>query len=288
MCGIVGISLCAHTPRSFATLEGIQKLFSELLLLAEIRGHEATGMLAINNSHTPLTAPAAKLFRTPLSAHEFIKTKEYLGIRSAVTNQTLSLLGHTRAATCGSPLNNKNNHPHLNGRVAGVHNGIIANHDSLWKLWEPLGVERRGQCDSEIIFALINHKLKTYPQQPDRAVAAAYADIRGSMAVAMVDLDRPHQTLLFRNMGSPLFYAWHQPSGAILFGSVASWFAQALAAAKLDAGGLGAPREVMPGELVVLDSLTTPAEFHQETRTKFPLVSAVTPYDESWAEGMIG
>ena len=57
-------------------------------------------------------------------------------------------IGHTRLATTGAPAVNGNNHPHLAGDWALVHNGFIPLHEYKATL---LNLRLKSQCDSEIL-----------------------------------------------------------------------------------------------------------------------------------------
>jgi glutamine phosphoribosylpyrophosphate amidotransferase len=64
------------------------------------------------------------------------------------------VIGHTRLATTGAPAVNGNNHPHLAGDWALVHNGFIPAHEEkAAKLRLPL----HSQCDSEILVQALCH-----------------------------------------------------------------------------------------------------------------------------------
>ena len=62
-------------------------------------------------------------------------------------------IGHTRLATTGAPAVNGNNHPHLAGAWALVHNGFIPLHERKATI---LGVSLKSQCDSEILAQALN------------------------------------------------------------------------------------------------------------------------------------
>jgi glutamine phosphoribosylpyrophosphate amidotransferase len=63
-------------------------------------------------------------------------------------------IGHTRLATTGAPAVNGNNHPHLAGDWALVHNGFIPAHEEkAAKLRLPL----HSQCDSELLVQALCH-----------------------------------------------------------------------------------------------------------------------------------
>src|SRR5882762_11214575 len=67
-------------------------------------------------------------------------------------------IGHTRWATHGRP-NEVNAHPHVAGRVAVVHNGIIENHAGLRQELEAKGVRFSSDTDTEIVAHLIQEAM---------------------------------------------------------------------------------------------------------------------------------
>lgn len=81
--------------------------------------------------------------------------------RNLILNDDLELLlnfdsyvvGHTRLSTHGKNCK-KNAHPFIHGKIIGVHNGIIRNFETLKYRYGQLDLE----CDSEILFYLLNEK----------------------------------------------------------------------------------------------------------------------------------
>ena len=107
MCGIVGYI----GPRDAAEviIEGLKKL--------EYRGYDSSGLAVLSKGKIELRRSVGKIeklvekvAKNPVSGH--------VGI------------GHTRWATHGRPTE-ENAHPHVEGGVAVVHNGIIENYIPL-------------------------------------------------------------------------------------------------------------------------------------------------------------
>src|SRR6202162_5032275 len=138
MCGIVGYvgtKQCAPI-----LVEGLRRL--------EYRGYDSAGLalhtggargIEIVRAVGKLTNLEAALKKNPLAGTTGI--------------------GHTRWATHGRP-SEANAHPHVAGKIAVVHNGIIENHAALRRELEGMGVRFSSDTDTEIIAHLIDHALK--------------------------------------------------------------------------------------------------------------------------------
>ncbi len=95
-------------------------------------------------------------------------------------------IGHTRWATHGEP-SEKNAHPHLYGRYAVVHNGIIENYRQLKEECEARGERFTSETDSEVIA----HLLDFYDEGDVlTALRKTCARLIGSYALAVMRRDR--------------------------------------------------------------------------------------------------
>src|SRR3984957_9683348 len=147
MCGIVGyvgFKDCAPI-----LVEGLRRL--------EYRGYDSAG-LALHTSagSKPSSSPGAggiEIVRAvgKLANLEVALRKSPLAGRTGI--------GHTRWATHGRP-SEVNAHPHVAGRVAVVHNGIIENHVALRRDLESKGVRFSSDTDTEIVAHLIDQAQK--------------------------------------------------------------------------------------------------------------------------------
>lgn len=107
----------------------------------------------------------------------------------------LWIIGHTRHATHGSPEDNRNNHPIQHGKIVGVHNGVLLNHQEVLK---KTGRWVEGtEVDSEAIFAAINkwgHK-------------KGLSRVMGSMVAVYADINFPRTINIARSKGRDMFIA---------------------------------------------------------------------------------
>lgn len=113
-------------------------------------------------------------------------------------------IGHTRWATHGVP-NDVNAHPHRQGRVTLVHNGIIENYRALRERLEREGYHFLTQTDTEIAAALLDHHMKLH-ESPVAAIHAATAEMEGAYGFCML-LEGEPDTVYGIRPGQPLIAA---------------------------------------------------------------------------------
>ena len=110
-------------------------------------------------------------------------------------------IAHTRWATHGVP-NEANAHPHVAGRVALVHNGIIENYVSLRSELQAGGHVFTSETDTEVMAALIErHILQGLNLR--EAVLATVRSLEGAYAIAVISRDEPGHVVGARR-GAPL------------------------------------------------------------------------------------
>jgi len=130
-CGIGAIHVARRKFRE-------RNLATKLLRALQVRGGQAAGY-AFNKGKQVFYLKMAR----PAS---YVANK----IRKDITpKETNWWLGHTRFATHGAN-NDKNAHPHFSREVdiTLVHNGVVHNHDDVWKA---LGQEPTGEVDSQAV-----------------------------------------------------------------------------------------------------------------------------------------
>lgn len=178
MCGIVGI--LGHDSVALKLVDALKRL--------EYRGYDSAGVAVIEDGQLvrcraegKLTGLEQRLDKTPLNG--------------------VSGIGHTRWATHGAPTE-RNAHPHMNGRVAVVHNGIIENFRQLRDELRADGATFETDTDTEVIVHLIAREMDRGKSPPD-AVAEILPRLEGAFALGLL-FDGEHDLLIAARRGSPL------------------------------------------------------------------------------------
>lgn len=119
-------------------------------------------------------------------------------IKGAVQKYSKSniAISHTRWATNGKP-NKVNAHPHVVGKIAVVHNGIIENYEELAK---ENAFDLISETDSEVIAHLIDSSNGISLLE---RVRQATSVLKGSYSIAVLSEDNPNEIVVARK-GSPL------------------------------------------------------------------------------------
>jgi len=149
MCGVFGFA-GNLTQRQWGLAHS---LLVELAVASEERGRDAAGFAALTSRGELIC------HRQPGPARELFSGPEFAALRR---RKVTMVVGHARLATSGAPARNGNNHPHLAGEWALVHNGIIRDHQRLAAI---IGVRLQSECDSEILVHLLaRHGEKQGPE----------------------------------------------------------------------------------------------------------------------------
>ena len=177
MCGIVGYK--GNQNSIPVLLNGLKSL--------EYRGYDSAGLAYINGGKIIIKKAIGR-----------VKNLENL-----ITNEDFGNIGiaHTRWATHGG-VTDKNAHPHKQGKITLVHNGIIENYKELS---EKVNAKLLSETDTEILCAYIN---KLYNENHDmlKTLAKLKTDIKGSYALAIINEDEP-DTLYGVRKNIPLILA---------------------------------------------------------------------------------
>lgn len=173
MCGIIG---CVQRegdcwPRVY---DGLKRL--------EYRGYDSVGIAVLKEGK--IAVEKKKGGADALSG-------AYLSGRAGI--------GHTRWATHGAP-SDINAHPHVAGKFALVHNGIVENFAALKSELVSQGEKFASDTDSEVIVKLI---ARAYTGDFLRAVRDGCSRLEGSYAIAVLCEDFP-DTVVCAKCKSPL------------------------------------------------------------------------------------
>jgi glucosamine--fructose-6-phosphate aminotransferase (isomerizing) len=174
MCGIVGYT--GGREAAEVLLSGLKKL--------EYRGYDSSGLAVLNGGAIELLRSVGKLNALE---EKFAKTplKGSVGI------------GHTRWATHGRPTE-VNAHPHMEGSVAVVHNGIIENYLTLRDELTKEGREFKSETDTEIVAHLIEREVSSGKGLKE-ATRAALGHVKGSYALVAINNAEPGLVVGARN-----------------------------------------------------------------------------------------
>jgi glucosamine 6-phosphate synthetase-like amidotransferase/phosphosugar isomerase protein len=177
MCGVFGFISSDGQGPHVARLRRIA-------LVTQTRGDHAFGLAWVN------VDGRMHVFKRSGPARAWLD--ELDECRSAV-----ALVGHCRWATHGSPLDNRNNHPHAAGRGWLVHNGVIRNHAELIA---ECGLKTQSECDSEVLGLLMAQRPGPLVQRSTWAANLCEGDM------AILGLWRRPARLVVVRRGKPLHF----------------------------------------------------------------------------------
>lgn len=186
MCGIGGIGLIKG-QRNYIELSFIKDFANRILLEIQDRGSDASGMAIINSDYWDV-------YKQNIPANKLVQTKEFTNfLNSNVCNDTKIILTHTRFATKGPATDNLNNHPIYTeeGRVIGIHNGIIQNDNELFRTEK---LPRQALVDSEVIIRL----LEKHKNLSIEKVRNEFEKLSGMFVCAFVNINKPNALWLVR------------------------------------------------------------------------------------------
>jgi glucosamine--fructose-6-phosphate aminotransferase (isomerizing) len=191
MCGIVGYT--GSRQAAPVLIEGLRRL--------EYRGYDSAGV-AVQGSHEP----GAQLARCEGKLARLCERLEREPLEGTVG------IGHTRWATHGRP-SEQNAHPHREGKVSVVHNGIIENHLAVRAKLQQLGCTFQSETDTEIFAHLVERAVGGGNKDLRAAVARALAEVQGTWAICVLHDDHPGEIIAARH-NAPLLLGIGEDGGA--------------------------------------------------------------------------
>ncbi len=191
MCGIIGI----------VGTEPVEARLIESLKRMEYRGYDTAGVAGVVGGRIERRRAAGKI-----RALEEVLAAEPLTATVGI--------GHTRWATHGAP-SVRNAHPHTQGRVTLVHNGIIENFLELRERLQAAGRTFESDTDTEVIAALLDSELGM-GKSPLEALKATLDQLTGAYALGVLVAGEDAMILGARR-GSPLVVGYGQ--GEMFLGS---------------------------------------------------------------------
>jgi len=220
MCSIFGLGfLKGHTLNDE---HPVREFVRELFLNSMSCGRDASGISFISSAEMVVLKNNVKA-EILVETEEYKKAEEeYLALTGPpkvgskiAKAPPKSIIGHCRFKTKGTEKNNINNHPIVRDNVIGVHNGIIANDDTLFRMFGPK-LRRNGQVDSEIIFAIIEHLVENSLASVHEAIKGASRTLIGSFACALAIKQFPYSVWLFKK-GCPVDILQYKDAGLVVW-----------------------------------------------------------------------
>lgn len=173
MCGIVGYAGKTNVIKNIMT--GLKSL--------EYRGYDSSGIAYLDKNNN------IKIYK---------KVGQIKNLDQILNYEDEASLGisHTRWATHGG-VTDTNAHPHNQGKITLVHNGIIENYEELKKELEKEGYNFKSSTDSEVAAALID---KLYKENKDmlKTLVILKDKLKGSYAFNIINSDIPNKIYSIR------------------------------------------------------------------------------------------
>ena len=168
MCGIVGYAGKTNVIKNIMT--GLKSL--------EYRGYDSSGIAYLDKNNN------IKIYK---------KVGQIKNLDQILNYEDEASLGisHTRWATHGG-VTDTNAHPHNQGKITLVHNGIIENYEELKKELEKEGYNFKSSTDSEVAAALID---KLYKENKDmlKTLVILKDKLKGNYAFNIINSDIPNK-----------------------------------------------------------------------------------------------
>ena len=182
MCGIIGV--IANDPAAPLLVDGLRRL--------EYRGYDSAGVATLDHGLIGCRRAPGKLG----NLDDKLRAEPLSGVVG---------IGHTRWATHGVP-NETNAHPHVAGRVAVVHNGIIENFRALRAELAVKGVTFASQTDTEVVAHMLDDLLEQGLSVED-AMVVLMGKVEGMFSLAFL-IAGEEELLVGARRGAPLAVGW--------------------------------------------------------------------------------
>ena len=168
MCGIVGYAGKTNVIKNIMT--GLKSL--------EYRGYDSSGIAYLDKNNN------IKIYKKVGQIKNLDKILNY-------EDEASLGISHTRWATHGG-VTDTNAHPHNQGKITLVHNGIIENYEELKKELEKDGYIFKSSTDTEVVAALID---KLYKENKDmlKTLVILKDKLKGSYAFNIINSDIPNK-----------------------------------------------------------------------------------------------
>ena len=182
MCGIIGV--IGDDDASQVLVDGLRRL--------EYRGYDSAGIATLVGGDVDRRRAPGKLN----NLDETLRSEPLPGVIG---------IGHTRWATHGVP-NETNAHPHIAGRVAVVHNGIIENFRSIKNELGEQGARFASDTDTEVVAHLLD-RLLDQGLTVEKAMVALMERLEGMFALGFL-IGGGEDVIVGARRGAPLAIGW--------------------------------------------------------------------------------
>ena len=211
MCCLFGMMDC----RGYFGAKKKSHILSVLAAECEERGTDATGIAYCTNGHL-------SIYKRPAAAHK---------LHFRIPGDSRVIMGHTRMATQGNAVRNRNNHPFSgnvkDGKFALAHNGILYN-DRLLRCSNGLP-KTKIETDSYIAVQLIEQK-KALDFSSLKYMAE---QVEGTFSFTVLD---EHENLYFVKGDNPLCLYHYPRHGVYIYASTEAILTRALNRLRLPLG----------------------------------------------------